>query len=209
MWCVIALTLLIAADESYAPVKIGRGLWRSPAGFVYRSDKLFTGDELRRQEAAAGFDVGPVPPRTEEEIRMAFGVRHRRQPSFTAAETFRELRCPVQTASAWQVDAGKAVTEAVPLDAKEPTPQSPANPVGHTDSTSVPSLLVASVSANASPEQATQDGKTEPNPLIDVLLGRRSPGIAVIALAVILYVLALDVLAVRPHTLEPPVSPIA
>jgi len=62
-------------DETYVPTRIGRGLWRSPAGFVYRSDKLFTGDELRRQEAAAGFDVGPVPPRSAEEIRLAYGQR--------------------------------------------------------------------------------------------------------------------------------------
>lgn len=75
MWYVIALTLLTGADESYAPVKIGRGLWKSPAGFVYRSDKLFTGNELRRQEAAAGFNVGPVPPRTADEIRLAYGQR--------------------------------------------------------------------------------------------------------------------------------------
>ena len=75
MTFLILLAATAVQDDSYAPTQIGRGLWKSPAGFIYRSDKLFTGDELRRQEAAAGFDVGPVPPRTEKEIKAAFGGR--------------------------------------------------------------------------------------------------------------------------------------
>jgi hypothetical protein len=74
MATLILLMITGAPDETYAPTQIGRGLWRSPAGFVYRSDKRFTGDELKRQEIAAGFDVGSVPPRSPQEIKLAFGV---------------------------------------------------------------------------------------------------------------------------------------
>jgi hypothetical protein len=74
MVTLILLMITGAPDESYAPTRIGRGLWRSPAGFVYRSDKRFTGHELKRQEIAAGFDVDPVPPRSPQQIKLAYGV---------------------------------------------------------------------------------------------------------------------------------------
>jgi hypothetical protein len=74
MATIMLLIIITSHEESYVPTQIGRGLWRSPAGLVYRSDKLFTGDELKRQEIAAGFDVGPVPPRSPQQIKLAYGV---------------------------------------------------------------------------------------------------------------------------------------
>ena len=74
MTTIMLLIIITTHEDSYVPAQIGRSLWRSPAGLVYRSDKLFTGDELKRQEIAAGFHVGPVPPRTPQQIKLAYGV---------------------------------------------------------------------------------------------------------------------------------------
>jgi hypothetical protein len=72
MGTLVFLAMVIGPEESYVPTQIGLGLWKSPAGFVYRSDKFITGDELRRQEAAAGLDVGWVPERKQAEISHAY-----------------------------------------------------------------------------------------------------------------------------------------
>ncbi len=73
----VFLLLVLISAKDYAPTEIGPGLWRSPAGFVYRSDRRFTGDELRRQEAAAGFDVRLFQPglRKKSEKRSGKGAR--------------------------------------------------------------------------------------------------------------------------------------